>query len=202
MGDDGAMADAAVTRVRGEGIHEFAWRAWIPVSWGLPLLFVLFGFVGGPGGWESLIVLLLSPIIVPVVGLLGMLPRMILTRTRHRAMQREITWLLFLNWWATAMVIVAMPGTGDSGELPSFLGDVFGASRVPPGATPVLFGGAVVVMIVSGIMLVLLAVSSDPSRPHVNPRWTIAAWVAAIAVPIVVVAAISLGAFSGLEFAR
>lgn len=173
------------------GIRRFAWLAWPWMSWGLPLLYALWGF--GAGGY-LVFALLLAPLAIlaiPVLGLLSDVPRLVLRHRGHDTAPGPIVWLLFLNWWGW-LASAALAATTVRG--PVLRGGVFadiGESALRRDLGTI----APLVVIVTGLALIVLAAVvprgsafdfDGPERPP-EPRrdpWAIAALVAAIALPL------------------
>ncbi len=80
------------------GIRGFVWALWPVMSWLLPVFFVFHGFLGG-GGWGTLILMFTSPIFIPAMGLLGMLPRLIPRQRVHKTTPAPLVGRRFVNWW-------------------------------------------------------------------------------------------------------
>ncbi|GAA2853835.1 hypothetical protein [Microbacterium arabinogalactanolyticum] len=164
------------------GIHVFTWRVWPWMSWLLPVLFVGHGFFGG-GGWETLFLLLISPILVPAAGLLGSLPRFVLRRAGSTAVPAPITWVLFVHWWSWIVASMSMRGATDAAPTPSMMQGLAGG-QLSSGYSDTLFIGGLVVVLVSWVAIVVLALARGRLRQ--SRRWTVIAWVAAFAAPLLI----------------
>lgn len=98
------------------------WYLWLPVAWLLPILLILLRFASG--GWETLILMMVSPGIVPAVALLAALPRFILRRQSWRHAPASVAALMIASAWGLAFLSLATRGTGDSGTIDSPLGEI------------------------------------------------------------------------------
>lgn len=174
-----------------DGIQGFVWALWPWMNWVLPAFMVLHGFVLGTGGWESLMLLVGSPVIVPAAGLLGALPRFVLRKRGHATTPGPIVWLLFVNWWGWVTLTITMPGVGDSGAVPSVLRGLVTAP-LSLMYEQIMFAVAVLVALLAWIAILVLACVV---RVPVPPRrtWTLASWVALFAMPVVLIAAVWAG---------
>lgn len=180
---------------RSTGRSDLIWKAWPFLAWGLPVLLVVRVFAGG--GWEALILAFLSPVLVPGLGLLGMLPRLLLRRKGARRTPGVLTWLLVVHWWCWLAFIVAFPSTGDSGPLPSILGSL---ARAPlaRGFEQGFFLVAGLCAVLTWVAVLVIAAgrpagADAPGAPAPQGGWLIAAGVSAIAVPLVLVLAVVAG---------
>lgn len=176
------------------GIRGFVWALWPVMSWLLPVFFVFHGFLGG-GGWGTLILMFTSPIFIPAMGLLGMLPRFILRKRGHTTTPAPLVWLLFVNWWAWVAFTITMQDAGDSGPLETLLGSLVPA-RLSSTYEQGIFVGAVVIAALSWLAVLLLGIAQPPPRPGAPTRggaWDAVSWNAAFLVPALLVGAVALG---------
>jgi hypothetical protein len=162
------------------------------MNWVVPVFFVFHGFLGS-GGWETLMLIFGSPILVPAAGLLGALPRFILRKRGHATTPGPIAGLLFLIWWGWFTAAITMPGAGDSGSIDSLLR----ATVTAPLAEPYeqgLYVASIIVALLAWMTVVVLACLLRPAPPTA-PRttWTAVTWIAAFAVPALLVAAVQVG---------
>lgn len=176
------------------GIQGFVWAVWPWMNWVLPVLFVVHGFLGA-GGWGTLILLFISPVFVPAMGLLGALPRFILRRRGHRTAPGPLVWLLFVNWWGWVTVTLTMQDAGDSGPPLSLLREMM-TVPLSRDVEQFLFLGAIAAAVLAWIAVLLIAIFVRPPRtPGASSRdpWTIVSWIAAFAVPALLVASVLVG---------
>jgi hypothetical protein len=131
---------------------------WSYVAWGLPLFLILRGFLGDTGGWEALLLLIASPVLVPALGLLGMLPRFLLRRKGVRVPPPPLVWLLWVHWCAWIGHVLALPGTGDSGSAPSLLQAIVPA--LSPTANEAVFFPALFAAGITWLVILAIAVRS------------------------------------------
>ncbi|MFG6402977.1 hypothetical protein [Microbacterium sp. P04] len=174
------------------GIARFAWAVWPWMSWLLPVFLVLRGFISGSGGWEALILLFASPVLVPVLGLLGMLPWFLLRRRGWRSTPAPVIWLLFLNWWGWFGFIITIRGIGDSGDIPSMLVGA-GEVRLSQGAEQALLFVCLLLAAGAWVAILVIVLAHPRVSAAAYARWTVVAWIAAIAVPVLLIAGV-LGA--------
>ncbi|WP_164234784.1 hypothetical protein [Microbacterium hydrocarbonoxydans] len=182
---------------REPGIHLFAWRLWWWMSWLLPALFVFGGFFSG-GGWIAFALLLFSWIILPIAGLLGMLPQIVLRRRGYRSTPGPVTSLLFLNWWSWLAMVVSLTDFGDTGETTSFVRTTLGLPITETGEQ-VIFVIAVFFAILSWIAVLVLSFTVRRADADGVPaaRWTPLAWATAFGAPALLVLGIAVGSLAG-----
>lgn len=185
------MTERAVSPMRGGGIHDLTWSVWPWVNWLLPILAI---FAVGNNGWGLLMLLVVSPVLVPVLALLGSLPRFLLRRAGATTTPPPVTVLLFVQWWAWVAAVITPPGATDSRPIPAVMqglsprplsGDFLGA---------VMAGGALL-GVLCGVAVLVLAIilrTKTLSVPAVR-RWTRASLIAAFALPVLFVALIWTG---------
>lgn len=173
------------------GIHTFVWYAWPWVNWLLPVFFCFRGLLSN-GGWESLALMMFSPIIIPVFGLLGSLPRFILRKRGHTTAPGPIVWLLFLYGWSWFVAPMTIPGTTDSSPLPSLLHSFVG-QPLSDKYQGVIFVGSLVVGTLAWLAVLILSALLDPQPQSGAHRWTTVSWIAALVVPVLFVVATMVG---------
>ncbi|GAA2459965.1 hypothetical protein GCM10009857_26150 [Agromyces soli] len=167
------------------------------MNWVVPAFVCLHGLLGN-GGWESLVLIPASVVLVPGTALLGALPRFLLRRRGYASAPLPMVPLLFVVWWGWICVGAAMPGTTDSAPLPSILNALAG-ERLPSAIeTGLMIVGAVAATLswvaVLTIALVLVrqgrtgTAAAGPHRASV-----IVAWAAAFVVPLAIVASCVVG---------
>lgn len=109
-----------------DDVNTVIWYLWPGIAWAMPVLTYLLMWFGG--GWEMLILLPALIVIIPVFGLLGMGPRMILRSAGARSSPSLVSIGMMLCWWSVIVAALAHQGTGDSGAVDSGLGEAFGLS--------------------------------------------------------------------------
>ncbi len=168
------------------------WSLWIWAAWLFPVLFVLNGFLV-PGLW-LLMLLFASPVLVPIVGLVGMLPRFILKARGHSSLPAPLAPVLLIQWWACLAMILAFPDEDDGGPVPSVLDQLVGGRLAEMYERRILEGSALIV-VAAWILSMVLAVVVRPSRAVDGgpPRWGAAAWLWAILAPVLLAAAVGAG---------
>lgn len=183
------MSDSAIAR--------FTWAIWPWMNWLVPAFVCLHGLFGN-GGWESLVLIPASLVLVPGTALLGALPRFLLRRQGYREAPLPIVPLLFVVWWGWICVGAAMPGATDSAPLPSIVNALTG-ERLPSAIeTGLLAVGAiaatmcwVAVLIIALLRAQRMRAGTTPARPHRASM--VVAWVAAFVVPLAIVASCVVG---------
>lgn len=181
-------------RPKPTGIRGFTWAIWPWMSWILPAFFTFHGFLGG-GGWGTLLLMLASPIFIPAMGLLGMLPRFILRKKGHAAAPAPIVWLLFVNWWAWFALTITMQDAGDSGPTDTLLRATLTA-RLSTEYEQIIFLAAVAIAMASWVAVLILAIRQPPPVPGAPTRdgsWDAVSWNAAFLVPALLVATVFAG---------
>lgn len=98
--------------------HPVLWRAWTWVNWFLvPALVFVRGLLV-PSGWETLILMLYAPAIVPVVALIAQVPRMILRKRGFTAVPTRIGVLVVAQWVTMTFALWSLYGAGDGPSWP------------------------------------------------------------------------------------
>lgn len=106
------------------------WRTWTWVAWFLAL-FIPFHSVFFDAGWESLVLWVFSPILVPGFALLNLLPRFVLRRRGHMNTPLPIATILPVHWALVFTAVLSLGGTTDAGDLPSGLSLLVGQPLWP-----------------------------------------------------------------------
>lgn len=176
-------------------IVRFTWVIWPWMNWIVPAFVCLHGLFGN-GGWESLVLIPGSVILVPGTALLGALPRLLLRRRGHRSTPLPIVPLLFVIWWGWTCFGAAMTGSTDSAPLPSIL-DVLSGRRLPTSIETALMLGGAGAAILAWIAVVIIATMRvrTPSEPRGSA--VIVAWTPALLIPIVLLATCMTGVALG-----
>lgn len=175
--------------------NAIVWRAWPFMAWGLPVALFLVVLLLGTGGWEMVIAMLLSPVLLPALAFTALLPRIIMKRSAGlRSSKTLISVLLIVQWWGTVLFALSVRGVGDSGSTASVLGSVFFSIREP--LEQLLMGLGIVLVLVSYLTVLVLAANLPKPRdgePVIEPssvtrsqgRWSIVG--AAVLVPAVLI---------------
>lgn len=177
-------------------IVRFTWVIWPWMNWIVPAFVCLHGLFGN-GGWESLILIPGSVILVPGTALLGALPRLLLRRRGHRSTPLPIVPLLFVIWWGWTCFGAAMTGSTDSAPLPSIL-DTLSGRRLPTSIETALMLGGAVAAILAWIAVVIIATMRARTKPS-EPRGSavIVAWTSAFLIPVTLLATCMTGVALG-----
>jgi len=184
---------APALRAPGSGvrdIHSFVWVGWPWVNWLLPVVAIL---CIGNNGWALLALLLFSPVLVPVAGLLGSLPRFILRRSGITTTPGPITALLFVQWWAVITTMITPPGATDGSPIPAIMQGL--SPRPISGAylSVVMLVGAVIVVVCWIAVIAIASITASRKRANPSKRWTLVAWIAAVGLPVIFIATIWSG---------
>ena len=147
--------------------NEIVWKAWPFLAWLLPLTLVLMVTGSDSGGWETLFVILASPILLPVAALVCLVPRMILRRRGgFRSSTTLVSVAMVVHWWSLVTFALSHRGTGDSGTTDSVLAGLF--SSLGEKQEALLNAGSAIVAVLSwgcATVFAVLAVSSSPAAP-------------------------------------
>lgn len=179
-------------------IARFTWTIWPWMNWLVPAFVCLHGLFGN-GGWESLVLIPASVVLVPGTALLGALPRFLLRRQGVRQVPLSIVPLLFLVWWGWFCVGAAMPGATDSAPLPSILNAMTGERLPSVIETALMFGGAAVAVAswLAILTIVLMRTprprTDDPAPERGQRAGVVVAWAAAFVIPAVLAASCVAG---------
>ncbi|KZE90538.1 hypothetical protein [Microbacterium sp. TNHR37B] len=182
-------------------IARFVWAVWPWMNWLVPA-FVCFHGLFGNGGWESSFLIYGAVVIIPAFALLAALPRFLLRKCGYQSAPLPIVPLLFVIWWGWTCVGAAMPGVTDSAPLPSILNSLTG-ERLPSAIDAVLVTGGALAGTLAWAAVITIALVlahraragmplSKPSRAGV-----IVAWVAACAMPALLIAICVTGVHLG-----
>ena len=145
-GDAPLSSPGGVAVEGSRGFNGLVWRSWPFAAWLLPPAVFLMLWLGESGGWEMLILLLASPLLLPAMALLGLLPRWI--RRRRLGIDGSNTPLsvsLIVHWWSLVLLAASHRGIGDSGSVDSLLGEAFFELREP--LEMQLFGTAILLLL-------------------------------------------------------
>ena len=180
-------------RLRGTGV---LWRSWLWVSWFLVPALFLFRGMCGVGGWESLFLVLVSPVLVPALGLLGALPRFVLRHRGHTSIPALVGVPMVVCAWGLALLMFSMRGATDGPSVDSVLRQLFPA--VSQRAELLTLGIAAWMIPIAYLAALVLACVLRPSRRPVLAD--LSAAVALLAVPLLlwpIVAAVDTAAMRG-----
>lgn len=177
-------------------ISRITWAIWPAMNWIVPAFVCLHGLLGN-GGWESLVLIPASVVLVPGTALLGALPRNLLRKRGHLSTPLPIVPLLFVVWWGWACFGGAMTGTTDSAPLPSIFNDLSGGSLPSLIETVLMLGGASVAVLAWIAVLIIAKVRAgkEPKKPR--RASVIVAWAAACLIPVALIATCVAGARLG-----
>lgn len=188
-----APSRSAPTPQRSEvGIHAFVWAIWPWMNWLLPLAAI---FCVGNSGWGLIILVVASPVLVPIAGLLGSLPRFLLRRSGAAA-PAPITTLLIVQWWAWVTAMVTPAGATDTTPIPAMMQQM--SSRpISADYLNAVLAGASLTGALCGVAVLVLAIVST-RRAEGEPRagatgWTWSAWLAIGLLPLLFMAVVWFG---------
>ena len=99
---------------------ESFWRAWRWLAWIMPVLLIVAKVFTG-GGWETLMLIFGSPLVVLVVGFFGFLPRLILKQRGFTSAPPAAIGLLTGYWVSMACYLFSLGSIGDSSADPSIV---------------------------------------------------------------------------------
>lgn len=173
------------------GIHAFVWNAWPWVNWLLPVFFCFHGWLGS-GGWETLFLTVLSPVIIPVFGLLASVPRFILRKRGHTTAPGPVVWLLFLNGWSWFVAPLTIPGPTDGQPHPSLLQSLVGLP-LSDGYQGAMLIGCVILGTLCWVAVVILAGILAPQSDPSGRKWRIISWISAFVIPTLFVVVSIIG---------
>lgn len=172
-------------------IHSFAWGVWPWMNWGLPLVAII---TVGNGGWALLMLLMISPVLVPVLGLLGSLPRFLLRKSGITTTPAPITGLLFVHWWAWAAAMITPPGATDGSPIPAVMQGLSPRPISGGFLQAVMLGGSgIAVACWITVLILAIVLRARAALPAAPKRWTLVAWLAAVMLPVLFAAMIWLG---------
>lgn len=168
-------------------IARITWRIWPWMNWIVPAFVCLHGLLGN-GGWESLVLIPASVVLVPGTALLGALPRFLLRKRGHLSTPMPIVPLLFIMWWGWICFGGAMPGVTDSAPLPSIFNALSG-ERLPSAIEMALMLGGAAVAIAAWITVLIIAIVRAAKGPKTPRRASvILAWATAFLIPVALIA--------------
>lgn len=163
-------------------INRLTWNVWLWLVWLLPAVLITIKMFA-PGGMEKLFLMLLSPVIILLAGVLGWLPRLILKKRGFRYSPSGVSAVFAVHWWAFSLCVLGIDGADHIGPIPSplslalpFLGD--GSSS----------GIVWVSMWMTGLSyaaLVALTIFTPAQTQQRRASWT--ALVAVVATPVVLI---------------
>ncbi|MFE6735137.1 hypothetical protein [Microbacterium sp. NPDC057650] len=184
MSETSEAVDAPTAReVPPDRFLSFVWQAWPWMNWLMPAFFCVSGLFR-EGGWMALIMLMVSPILIPAAGLLQSLPRMLLRRSGARQAPAPIAPLLFVTWWSWFLLAISMQDAGDGPTTPSILENITGTIQSSSFLGAVL-GAAALGILLSGFAILMLAVTLPRGAASSRP-WRITAMVSVVAVPALI----------------
>ncbi|MGO3833817.1 MAG: hypothetical protein ACTJGT_07605 [Microbacteriaceae bacterium] len=165
--------------------RDLLWKLWPWMSWGIALFFTFHGFLL-EGGWETLFLLMFSPLIVPALGLLEMLPRFILRKRGHTVIPVAMACIAPLHWALLVVAVLSARGSTDSAPTRSGLSILSGEALLP-GVENTIGAGAALLTVATGIALLVLAIVLKPIVAVGVPKLRTAPAVsAALAVALVI----------------
>ncbi|MDN6351649.1 MAG: hypothetical protein L0J69_08275 [Yaniella sp.] len=116
--------------------NHLTWNMWLWLVWLLPAVLIAIKMFA-PGGQEKLFLMLLSPIIILLAGLLGWLPRFVLKKRGFGYAPSGVSAAFAVHWWAFSLCVLGIDGADHMGPIPSplslampFLGDEIGSDVV------------------------------------------------------------------------
>ncbi|EYT54932.1 hypothetical protein H490_0108310 [Leucobacter sp. UCD-THU] len=174
-------------------INRAVWSGWKAIAWGLPILLLVVLWTSGSDGWDVLVISLLSPVLVPTMALLDLIPYFRLRKLRPGigAAPSAVTALMLVHWWGFAIFGLSLRGVGDSGGLDSVLGNAL--FRLPEQLEGMLALGGGLVSAAAWLAAVAVAFGADGTGPvRATSQWP---WAALVAPPVFV--AILIGALFG-----
>ncbi|MFC4223852.1 hypothetical protein [Lysinibacter cavernae] len=163
-----------------DGFQSWLWQAWPLTSWILAA-YVAFHRLLFASGWETLMFLLLSPLIVPAIGLIESLPRFILRRRKHVTLPTPMAWILPTHWVFIVIATLSFEGSTDAAPTPSGL-SVFSGQPIMETVEMAFAGVSLLVALATGTALLVLSIVSRPrgSKPMNPLRVSLAAGVPAL----------------------
>lgn len=166
------------------------------MNWIVPAFVCLHGLLGN-GGWESLVLIPASVVLVPGTALLGALPRFLLRKRGHLSTPLPIVPLLFVIWWGWICFGGAMPGATDSAPLPSIFNALSGESLPSVIEAALMVGGAAAAILawIAVLMIAIVRAKKEPKNPH--RASIIVAWAVAFLIPVALIATCVAGARLG-----
>ena len=155
------------------------WRLWILMSWLLPALWCWLAF---GAGWMY-VGYIFAVVLYPLVGVAGMIPRIILRRLGASGTPWPVVPFLVVQWWALFTPVFITMAQFFLG--PVFVG-LFGVEQIAMSIRWSILSISIMVVILAWIAGVVIA-SSDRGSTHRDVVWKRISLGAAIAAPVVVV---------------
>lgn len=150
-------------------VLDAMWQLWLPVAWILPVILILIRFVNG--GWETLILMIFSPVFIPGIALLAALPRFILRKRSWRHAPASVASLMIASAWGLTIAFLTVRGSGDSGTINSPLRIMF--SGLTERSENLLSGFGVLLALTCYLAAVVVAsvlAASSPKSGTLDPR--------------------------------
>lgn len=179
------------------GTNRSIWACWLWLVWLLPAFLIVVKTVM-PGGSERIFLMLFSVVIIPLAGVLGWLPRLILKKRGFRYAPSAVSAVFCVHWVAFALTVLSISGATAQGPIPSplsvilpFVGDE--TSRRVGLISAVIVG-------LSYVALMVLAMVIRRSMERYCAWWT--APVVLAATPVFIIgagAAMNAASFEGAE---
>lgn len=157
------------------------------MNWIVPAFVCLHGLLGN-GGWESLVLIPASVVLVPGTALLGALPRFLLRKRGHLSTPMPIVPLLFVIWWGWICFGGAMPGVTDSAPLPSIFNALSGERLPSMIETALMLGGAGAAILawIAVLIIAIVRAAKEPKKPR--RASVVLAWATAFLIPVALIA--------------
>lgn len=158
--------------------NRLTWNVWLWLVWLLPAVLIVIK-VSMPGSMEKLFLIILSPIVVALSGLLGWLPRFVLKKRGFRYSPSGVSAVFAVHWWAFSLCVLGLGGADHTGPIPSPLDRVLPFLGGEIGGDVTSFSMGVVGL--SYVALVALAVWTPLGSQQRRASWAV--WVAAAVSP-------------------
>lgn len=157
------------------------WRRWPAIAWLFPVVLIILRLFSPDAGWEALVAVVWSPVIILVFGLLASLPRFVLRKRGHSTSPNIVSLLMVTNWVSILTATLAIPGIADNGSSGTPLSALFGFSES--------FGQAfllpaALLAIASYVAAIVLTVMLKPGE-H-SKRGSHLVWAAILITPLVI----------------
>lgn len=163
-------------------INRLTWKSWLWLVWLLPAVVIAINMFA-PGGQDQVFLMILSPVIILVAGLLGWLPRLILKKRGFRYSPSSVSAVFAGHWWAFILCALGIDSADQTGPIPSPL------SVALPFLNAEISGGVVLVSMwatgISYAALVGLASFTPLETQQRRASWTPV--VALVATPVVLI---------------
>ncbi|TDP90815.1 hypothetical protein EDF62_2467 [Leucobacter luti] len=153
------------------GIERWVWRAWVPLVWLVPIAAGCLRFLTPDGGWESLFLLVFAPLWLPVLAVLGLVPRWV---WRSRAGKNApppalLLGLMVLHWGMQFLAAASLRGIGDSGSFDSAVALTFPA--LDERAESIVLSCAFFGLLTALLASIVLAAVARPERQRTPRGW-------------------------------